>query len=267
MVKNEIANLEMVESDGVIRLFKTFKTSTHFYIMTELCNGGDVSELLEARGGKLTEVEARILLSKIAIGLADMHDAGVMHRDMKLPNILLNFPSGIKLTSGQTVNQDKLINFSKEEKNDFLSKVDLTKTAFEVKIADFGFSKYVINRDLPNMTMCGTPLYMSPQIVQEDEYSMKTDIWSFGAIFFEMLTGNTPFQSKSMKQLDKDMAKGTYQLLMDSCPSLEALHLLSSCLITEEDSRLSADDLRYHPFTDLSVQVNSLAENRRQINS
>lgn len=104
MVKNEIANLELVESDGVIRLFKTFKTSTHFYIMTEFCNGGDVSELLEARGGKISEAEARILISKVAYGLSDMHDAGVMHRDLKLANILLNFKGGIKLPSGQTIN-------------------------------------------------------------------------------------------------------------------------------------------------------------------
>lgn len=84
---------------------------------------------------------------------------------------------------------------------------------------------------------------------------MKTDLWSFGAIFFEMITGTTPFQSKNMKQLDRDMAKGTYQLIMDSCPSLEALHLLSSCLITEEEYRVSADDLRYHPYTDLTYKV------------
>lgn len=77
--------------------------------------------------------------------------------------------------------------------------MDLTKTKFDVKLADLGFSKYSADLNLPNMTMCGTPLYMSPQIVREVDYSLKTDVWSTGAIYYEMLTGTTPFQSKSMK--------------------------------------------------------------------
>lgn len=56
------------------------------------------------------------------------------------------------------------------------------------------------------MTMCGTPLYMSPQIAKEVNYSFKSDVWSFGALFFEMLTGSPPFDSKNMKDLRKDQA-------------------------------------------------------------
>lgn len=76
-----------------------------------------------------------------------------------------------------------------------LSKVDLLATDFEIKVADLGLSKYVANSEMPNLTMCGTPLYMSPQIVKRNDYTSKTDIWSLGVLLFEMLTGETPFHS------------------------------------------------------------------------
>jgi serine/threonine protein kinase len=132
--------------------------------------------------------------------------------------------------------------------------VDLLKVKFSVKIADLGFSKYSseLENAQANMTMCGTPLYMSPQIVREGEYSAKTDIWSMGAIFFEMLTGVTPFQSKSMKQLDRDMQRGTYTMQVSDQISLESLHLLSTTLIADESLRMNAAELRYHPAMDMS---------------
>jgi len=109
---------------------------------------------------------------------------------------------------------EDLISMSFSQKMEFLSQVDLLSVKFSVKIADLGFSKYSsdLENAQANMTLCGTPLFMSPQIVREDGYSAKTDIWSMGAIFFEMLTGVTPFQSKSMKQLEKDMQRGTYTM-------------------------------------------------------
>lgn len=71
--------------------------------------------------------------------------------------------------------------------------------------------------------MCGTPLYMSPQILKEDDYSFKTDIWSLGTVFFELLTGHTPFQSPSMKHLEKQIRAGTIPLSMPERPSVEAV--------------------------------------------
>jgi serine/threonine-protein kinase ULK/ATG1 len=215
MIKNEILNLQMIDqSEGVITLVKTFKTSSHYYLITELCNGGDVSQLLAARGGRLSESVARLILSKIAVGLDDLHSAGILHRDIKLPNILLNFEAPVALENGDVLTQEDLIQMSFSQKMEFLAQVDLHSVKFSVKIADLGFSKYSAELDnaQANMTMCGTPLYMSPQIVREGEYSAKTDIWSMGAIFFEMLTGVTPFQSKSMKQLDRDMQRGAYTM-------------------------------------------------------
>ena len=113
MIKNEILNLQMIDnSEAVITLVKSFKTPTHYYLITDLCNGGDVSQLLAARGGRLTESVARLILSKVSVGLDDLHSAGILHRDIKLPNILLNFEAPIVLESGAVLTQEDLISMS-----------------------------------------------------------------------------------------------------------------------------------------------------------
>ena len=84
-------------------------------------------------------------------GFDDMMSVLVIHRDLKLQNIMLHFP-----------NNEELLNMSKPEMNAWLKKIDLTKINFEVKIADFGFSKKLKRLDQINNTICGTPLYMAP---------------------------------------------------------------------------------------------------------
>lgn len=78
---------------------------------------------------------------------------------------------------------------SDQERQNFIRKVDLNIVRFEIKIADFGFSKKLKNKSQINRTICGTPLYMAPQVVQKHTYSYKADIWSIGVILFEMLNG------------------------------------------------------------------------------
>jgi serine/threonine protein kinase len=111
----------------------------------------------------------------------------IIHRDLKLQNIMIHFPDL----------NDSLLACSKEEKKRFLQKVDLTQVNFEIKIADFGFSKKLRTKSQISKTVCGTPLYMAPQVVQKTTYSYKADIWSIGVILFELLNGNTPFHANN----------------------------------------------------------------------
>ncbi len=88
---------------------------------------------------------------------------------------------------------------NREQKIEFLRQVDLQKTKFQIKIADFGFSKKLISKTQRSDTMCGTPLYMAPQLMSEASYSYKADVWSLGVVFFEMLTGNHPFYARDLE--------------------------------------------------------------------
>lgn len=196
-------------------------------------------------GGRLSEDECRVIMKKLVSGLRDLYEYDIVHRDLKLANVLLHFPSEQSLgntrlpssaPSHSPVDASILMDCISDERADekrieFLSKVDLTKVPFEIKIADFGFSKYLNeSKDETSGTMCGTPLYMSPQIVDEKRYTYKTDIWSLGVIYYELLTGKYPFHAEKMSELEKNLQNGLYVMQLPYRPSVESLHIITSCL-------------------------------------
>jgi serine/threonine protein kinase len=144
---------------------------------------------LTAKGGSLTEEECRSLIRKIVVGLKNLHDCCIIHRDLKPANILLHFKTPLS-AQGRIFTDDDFLALTSQDRVALFKALDLSKTDFEVKIADLGFSKH-LREDFTSsqMSMCGTPLFMSPQIVQEDNYTLKTDVWSLGALFVELLSG------------------------------------------------------------------------------
>jgi len=101
----------------------------------------------------------------------------MIHRDMKLANILLHFP-----------NNPELNNMSRNDKRNFLASVDLTRVKFQAKISDFGLST-ILESSSSQLSICGTPLYSSPQLLKKRIYSYKVDIWALGIMCYELLMG------------------------------------------------------------------------------
>lgn len=109
-LKNEINILAKINNQNVIRLHDIQRTENRFYLIMELCNAGDIENLKDLRGGRFTELEARIILRQLVSGFKEIYKQQVMHRDLKLANLLLNLPEylydlGIK---GTTKAQRKL---------------------------------------------------------------------------------------------------------------------------------------------------------------
>ena len=139
---------------------------------------------------------------------------------------------------------------TKDQKKQFLRDVDLEKTNFEIKITDFGFSKKLKNKNQINLTTCGTPLYMAPQVVDKKSYGYKSDIWSIGVILFELLNGLTPFHSKNRAEFEGKVEQSDYSF-KDSVVqnlTLEAISFLSSCLQHVEADRKCITELITHPY-------------------
>ena len=88
----EVDALQMISSEHVVKLIKPYKSKQRHYLITELCNGGDLQGLVNLRK-QLSEDDARMIIRQIAIGLRDINSAHIMHRDLKLANILLHFPA------------------------------------------------------------------------------------------------------------------------------------------------------------------------------
>jgi serine/threonine-protein kinase ULK2 len=82
-----------IQHPNVVSLVAATKTLSNYYLVMEYCNGGDVEGFLKARGGYLPEVEARLILKQIVKGLQGIKQQNVMHRDLKLANVLVHFPA------------------------------------------------------------------------------------------------------------------------------------------------------------------------------
>jgi serine/threonine protein kinase len=157
--------LRLNRHPNVVKLFETFETGRHILLVMELCAGGDLLNYVRKRK-KLDEDIAKYLFKQIIEGLGYLHSKSILHRDIKLDNILLD-------GKGQ------------------------------VKIADFGVSKLVKPNEIMR-EQCGTPAYIAPEIIKDQGYTgFKADLWSAGVVLYAMLYGTVPFKANNMPDLHK----------------------------------------------------------------
>ena len=147
------------ESSGfLIKLHASFQTSTEIFYVLDFMVGGDLASIL-AREGRLGEGRAKFVAAEIAVGLHLLHSRGVVYRDLKPENVLLDSRGHVVLT-------------------------------------DFGLSK-ILATNPKTSTFCGTAEYLAPEILKGIEYDQSVDWWSFGTMLYEMITGITPYWSEN----------------------------------------------------------------------
>ena len=138
-----------------------------------------------------------------------------MHRDLKLANVLIHFTNK---NEGETIGSPE--SFRKYQYTCSLME------DIKIVIADLGFAKQ-LRQDYLAKTVCGTPLFMAPEILNGQQYDSKVDVWSLGAMFYEMLTGFTPFTGRNQIDLIRNLEKGNYLFPKAISLSLEGLHFLN----------------------------------------
>jgi serine/threonine protein kinase len=184
---------------NVVKLFETFETGRHILLVMELCAGGDLLNYVRKRK-KLEEDAAKYLFKQLVEGLGYLHSKNILHRDIKLDNILLD-------GKGQ------------------------------VKIADFGVSKLVHPGEVMR-EQCGTPAYIAPEIIRDRGYSgFKADLWSAGVVLYAMLYGTVPFKANNMQDLHKLILQAKYNLKDDITEG--AKNILRSLLEPDPAKRLT----------------------------
>lgn len=120
---------------------------------------------------------------------------------------------------------------------------------FEVKIADLGFARKLEDDDLSS-TRLGTPLVMAPEVLGSNTYDHSADVWSLGCIYYEMLTGFTPFTGKNQRSLLENVLKGDYFFPKTVKLSVEGLSFMNACLKFDSKSRPTLAKLCKHPYID-----------------
>ena len=238
-LKNEISIMHSLDHPNIIKLIKVKKTKKHFYIVTEFANGGDIEGLLakyqEKHGKPFSEEIVQYLMRQIISAFQYMHSKNIMHRDIKLENILVNFDN-------------------EEDKQN----LNIMKAV--VKIIDFGFA-CKIEKNALTYTAVGSYLNMDPMIlkkltchgkVRELGYDMKADIWSLGTICYQMLIGKAAFDADDLDDLVSKVEKGKYKV--PTTLSKEVVSFLNGMLQYEANLRLTADQLSNHPFLTTEVK-------------
>ena len=160
-VLQEIQLLRKLDHRNVVRLLEVFENESAIYLVMEYMDRGDLYTLLKAqKKGRLSEIQTKPLFFQILRGLEYIHSQGVLHRDIKLDNILLD--QGMNL-----------------------------------KICDFGISRTIVTNH--KMTeQSGTPAFMAPEIIAGGGYEgFGSDVWSLGVVLYCLLTGTLPFRGNS----------------------------------------------------------------------
>ena len=231
---NEISILRRLNHKNIVKLESLKKTTNHYYVIMEYCNGGTLTECLEKYKNlyhrPFTEQIVQHIMRQIVSAVSYLHDQRIIHRDLKLDNILVKFENEL-------------------DKN----QLNLLKS--EIKIIDFGFAAYKDQSGLFN-TAIGSPLNMDPLILQkfnsggkenkELGYDEKADIWSLGTLCYQMLIGNSAFDAFNMKELVAKVEEGSYKVPTNL--SKEVVSFLNGMLQYDPKKRLSASELSKHSF-------------------
>ena len=194
---------------AIAQLFQVSETSLYIYIFMELCGGGTLLEYVRNKS-KLDEGEARTIFCQVIAAIRHCHRRGVVHRDIKLENILLDGQGGVRLI-------------------------------------DFGLCGYYV-KDKALRCHCGSPSYAAPEIVARKEYiAPPVDVWSAGVVLYAMLAGYLPFHAKDKRALSEKIVQGSWKPPTDGV-SPKALDLLSKMLTLSPHERIPLDDILLHPW-------------------
>ncbi|KAI7855446.1 serine/threonine protein kinase Psk1 [Circinella umbellata] len=160
--KAEREILEEVRHPFIVQLMYAFQTNDRLYLILEYAMGGELFTQMAAEQ-MFSENVARFYIAELVLALEHLHSLGIVYRDLKPENCLLDGEGHVLLT-------------------------------------DFGLSKQALGPDDKANTICGTAEYMAPEILMEMHYDKSVDWWTLGILMFEMLTGDTPFRANNKKK-------------------------------------------------------------------
>lgn len=206
-LQREIEIMRGLRHPNIVHMLDSFETDKEVVVVTDYAEG-ELFQILED-DGKLPEDQVQAIAAQLVSALYYLHSHRILHRDMKPQNILLAKGGGIKL-------------------------------------CDFGFARAMSTNTMVLTSIKGTPLYMSPELVEERPYDHTADLWSVGCILYELAVGTPPFYTTSIFQLVSLILKDPVRWPPTISPCFK--NFLQGLLTKDPRQRLSWPDLLHHPF-------------------
>jgi hypothetical protein len=203
---SECKIMKQLNHPFIVPLYYAFQTPKYLYLILELCPNGDLYSLIE-KYGKLTESVAKFYLAEVILALEYLHELGIIYRDLKPANVLIG--------------ED-----------------------FHAKLADFGLAKEKVNKINPAMTMAGTPAYLPPEIVAKKGATAEADIYGLGPLFYELLTGETPYYHEDIDTLFNNITKS--KLSFPSYISGQAKDFITAVMNKDPGKRPQISQIKRH---------------------
>ena len=241
-LNNEIFILRHINNEYTIKLYDMTSDLNYIYLVFEYCNGGDLQmclkKQLELHKHSFSQEQVQHIMKQVISGFVYLHSSKILHRDIKLENILVQFPT-------------------EEDKN------NLNILKAKIKITDFGFSRYLKGDNLAKSVL-GSPNSMDPHILKkmaridndnDYAYDQKADIWSLGVVTYELLIGCPPFEASSYEELLDKIEKGKYRIPHQVILSTEAISFLNGMLQYNPENRLDVTELSKQYFLTRNVST------------
>jgi aurora kinase len=210
--RREIEIMYRVHHPNVVKLFGHFEDNNYCYFLMEYIPGGNIYSLVPKNGLRTVSTKTIVSIMKDVISatyfLHHMHPP-IIHRDIKPENVVL-------------------------DKN------------MVAKLTDFGWSNYMPGDYSKRTTVCGTPIYLAPEIINNRGHDEKVDIWCIGVLMFELMTGFSPFQGNDIKTLKYNISR--FKIVWPREMDRDAADLISRILKYNPEERISLEQMLLHPF-------------------
>ena len=217
----------LIEHPGIIRLYYTFQDSSSLYYVLDIASGGELLGVLK-KIGSFDEECTRFYGAQILDAIEHMHNRGVIHRDLKPENVLLDDQMHIKITDFGTA---KLLPDPREPR-------DPNKPYDPVSEAESTRAKSFV----------GTAEYVSPELLTDKNACKASDLWAFGCIIYQLLTGRPPFKAANEYQTFQKIVNLEYEFPPGFPPA--AKDLVERLLVLDPQRRLSIEHIKNHEFFD-----------------
>lgn len=218
--QREVDTMAYLRHDNLVALYDFFWDEENFYLVIDLCPGGELFDYIVDHD-KLDEPTSALIFNQIVSAIAYCHSYGVAHRDLKPENVLISkFPI--------------------------------------VKVADFGLCGFISEQQMMK-TFCGSPCYCSPECLCRIQYDgRKSDIWSLGVILYAMVTGEHPWNISNTSIMLRQILKGAYTV--PSFVSNQCKDLITSMMKVNPQDRITIEQILKHPWMKVASKAKNVSQ-------